>query len=95
MLPFYMASHESMLECMEERRKQVEKVKYMVFAGRQGHYQFYYIPYDKLIVYIIIIKREPRKGDVLRIRSKGCGLASVNLLHCIGIRVRNYVVYIF
>lgn len=42
----------------------------MYFASRKGHSQFYYMPYDKLIDYFIVIKRGPSKENVSRIRSK-------------------------
>lgn len=66
-MPSYMALHELMLEDMEVRRKEVEKVKYYIFLWQAESLPIYYTPSDKVIDYFIIIKRKPRKWNVLRI----------------------------
>lgn len=82
-----------MLKDLRERIKQVGKVKYMFSVGRQGHYQFYYIPYDKLIDYYIIIKREPNGVECVENMIKVLWTHMCYLFHRIGIRLRNYVVH--
>lgn len=73
-----------MLEDTGERGQQVEKVKYMFVTGRQGHYQFHHMPYDKPINYFIIIKREPRKQN-MRVQTQWSGPTCINYFIALGL----------